>query len=170
MLGKTLLGRIRPQVGGCPGIGRNLGEALGDQRPVAGIRGAIDRELDQVPGAVVHRVGAAGRGSRAPDKGAAPDLAGDEAAFGSERVGAADGADGDAKAIGQVALRRQARALRQAPVGDLLGQGIDQRAIARPRSRGEIRNPHCHGDNIIIDARIESRLVRIVALQQGCTR
>ena len=61
------------------------------------------------------------RGGGAPHEGAAPDLAGDEAAFRGQRIGTADRADGDAQAISQVALRREARALRQAPVGDLLG-------------------------------------------------
>ena len=167
MLRKALLGRIRPEVGGRARMGRDLGETLGNERAVASVRRAIDRELDQVAGAVAHRVEAARQGSRAPHESAAPDLAGHQAAFGGQRIGTADRADGHTQAISKIALRRQARALRQAPVGDFLGQRVDQRAIARAWPGGKIGCPHCHGDNIIIDSRNESRLFRIVAVQQG---
>ena len=49
MLRKALLGRVRPQVGRRSGLGRDLGESLGNQRAVASVRRALTVSLIRSP-------------------------------------------------------------------------------------------------------------------------
>ena len=79
------------------------------------------------------------------------DLARDEATARRFGVRAADRADGDAEGPGEVTVSRQARAVRQAAPGDIVGQRIDDHTVQRPGAALEVGRPDCHGINIVID-------------------
>jgi hypothetical protein len=69
-------------------------------------------------------------------------------------VGAAHRPDRHAERLGEVAVRRQPRTLSQLTRREILGQGFDDRAVARPLAPGQPRVPDCHGDNIAVDSQM----------------
>ena len=82
-------------------------------------------------------------------KGAAPDLAADQAALAHQRIGAADRADCHADVVGEVALRRQLRPGRENALRNVGFDLVGKPQIQRAGAFGEIGKPICHRDNFI---------------------
>ena len=83
-------------------------------------------------------------------EGAAADLAVDQPLCRGLGIGAADGANGQTKLIGQFTMRWDPDASRQKPVGDVVGQRRHNRQIARPSVLCEVWYPICHHNNVSI--------------------
>jgi len=79
------------------------------------------------------------------DEGAAADMGGELLALDAQVVGAPDGADGDAEAVGELALRRQLGPAREAALGDRRGDGVGEGAIARAGAVPQVVRGYCHG-------------------------
>ena len=122
----------------------------GDERRTLRPRGRLGRMvLAQVAHFAVVR-GALGH--RPAHERAPSHLARDQPAARGLRVGAADRADGDAERVGEIPVRGQPRPLPQLSGGEVVGDRLDDREIARPLASFEARAPHCHGHNIAIDS------------------
>jgi hypothetical protein len=81
--------------------------------------------------------------------GSAPDFAADQPALAQQLIGAADGADGGADVIGEVALRRQFRTGIDDALVDISLNAVSKTLIERAGAGGEIGEPICHGDNFL---------------------
>jgi hypothetical protein len=132
---------------------RDVGEMFGHHRG-GGARGAgqIAREVDVIVGR--RRRGHQGRRGVAQavaDIGAAPDLAGDQAASFRFGIGARDRADGEVQLPGEIAMGGQAIARLQPPRRDIGGEGIGDRDVAGAGAGFDLGLPSCHRDNVIID-------------------
>ena len=66
-------------------------------------------------------------------------------------VGTGNGAERHAKLIGEFTLRRQPVTLGKRPGLDVGFQRVRDRQIDRATGRFDVRDPHCHENNVIID-------------------
>ena len=82
------------------------------------------------------------------DIGAATDLAAHQPAFVNGGISPADCADGHAKIIGDVPLRRQFGAGGQGTIADRGFDRVCKAKIKRAIALGNVREPICHGDNL----------------------
>lgn len=77
-------------------------------------------------------------------EGTSTNFSGNEPSSDQFVVGAADGLHGKFQVVGELAMRQQARPVRQMPfldgAGDLLGEG----EIGRPAQLGYVGSPICH--------------------------
>ena len=83
--------------------------------------------------------------------GAATGFALDEAPSFGLPVGACDRSERDAQLVGQLALRRQPVALVKRAAADIGFQRIGNRQIDGTLRFVDLRDPHCHGNNVYID-------------------
>ena len=109
-------------------IGQDFRQHRGDQFVLAGRRRNVEREIERGPARMLH----VGRQSPALHEGAAPDLAGNQAARFGLRIGARDGADAEAELICHVTLRQQARARLEHAGLNVAFKRLDEREIKRP--------------------------------------
>ncbi len=63
-------------------------------------------------------------------------------------VGARDRTNGDAQAVGEVAVSGQTVASFELALAQIGRQSLGDGFVSRAGAAGEIRNPYCHGDNI----------------------
>src|SRR5262245_29182422 len=159
---------------------RQLGQGPGERDPrLAGERRrVIDRQIDQ------SRWGIGSghlRAARAAHEGAPPDLARDQPAARGLCVGARHGPDRDPQAIRQLAMRRQASPRSQSSRRRIVRQGFGDGHVTRSRSPRDLRYPHCHGDNVMLDGRLcqyyfdtaegqMTEMIRDIALEREALR
>ena len=122
-------------------------------------RRKIERQVDRVAMVLVQVHGVLGPHERGPaHEGAAPDLAGDQAAALRLRVSPAYGSHGHPQAPSQVPVGGQAIAPLDVTGGNVRGQSIGDGLVAWSGPVGEIGQPICHDDNYLFDTNFEREI------------